>query len=50
MIDAMVAWASTPETSVWVLALGVVVLVAATTRASQDALWGDLFGEECEDE
>lgn len=50
MIDSMVAWASSPSTAVWVLAISVVILVAETTRHSGDALWGDLFADECDDE
>ncbi|MCI4643245.1 MAG: hypothetical protein MRY64_00500 [Hyphomonadaceae bacterium] len=50
MIDAMVAWASEPSTAVMVLGVGVTVLVIQAVRQGREALWGDFFLDECDEE
>lgn len=50
MIDAMVAWASEPSTAMAVLSVGVAALVIQAVRHSREALWGDFFLEDLDEE
>ncbi|MEO0816319.1 MAG: hypothetical protein AAFX86_03330 [Pseudomonadota bacterium] len=50
MIDAMVNWASQPSTAAFVLAGAVVVILIEATRQGREALWGDFFYDEMDDE
>ena len=50
MIDAMVAWASEPGTAVMVLGVGLTVLVVQAVRHGREALWGDFFLEDIDEE
>lgn len=50
MIDAMVAWASEPTTAVMVLGVGITALLVQAVRQGREALWGDFFLEEVDEE
>lgn len=50
MIEAMVNWASQPSTAAFVLAGAVVVIIVEATRQGREALWGDLFYDETDEE
>ncbi len=50
MIEMMVDWAREPVTSWWVLGLAGLVIGVEAVRQSREALWGDLFSDEFEDE
>lgn len=50
MIESMVDWASQPETAGWVLGGGIAILIVEAVRQSREALWGDFFGDDYEEE
>ncbi|MEM1150646.1 MAG: hypothetical protein AAGI03_08825 [Pseudomonadota bacterium] len=50
MIESMVNWASQPSTAVFVLVGAVAVILFEATRQGREALWGDFFYDETDDE
>lgn len=50
MMETMVAWASQTETAGWVLAGCLAIVVIEAIRQSREALWGDFFGDDFEEE
>ncbi|NBC21341.1 MAG: hypothetical protein GVY06_09930 [Alphaproteobacteria bacterium] len=50
MIETMVDWAREPATSWLVLCLAGLVIGVGAIRQSREALWGDLFHDEMEEE
>ena len=50
MMETMLAWASAPNTQWWVLAIVALAFTTEAIRTSREALWGDLFDEDIEDD
>jgi len=50
MIEMMVDWAREPATSWWVLCVAGLVIGAGAIRQSREALWGDMFSDDIDEE
>lgn len=50
MMDGLLAWAREPSTQWGVLALVALAFTGEAIRSSRQALWGDFFDEDIEDD
>lgn len=50
MYETILAWAEAPATPWWVLCGVATIVTAEAARVSRRALWGDLFGDEADDD
>ncbi|MEM0986087.1 MAG: hypothetical protein AAGJ32_07560 [Pseudomonadota bacterium] len=50
MMETLLAWAQSPTTQWWTLAIVALVFALEAIRSSREALWGDLFDEDIEED
>ncbi len=50
MMEMLVEWSRDPATAWWVVAVVGAIIGVEAVRVSRRALWGDMFGEEGDEE